>query len=278
MVTRFLKFLQVRVDEEPGAMNVLALQGSKPTPDNAQPRIELVPNMPNEYNDSIVVAWKDEACAGHAIAFLGTVDPGEGYLNHPGGEAHLTFGWHPYKPGNHMGHPALVSADGMNRVWRDPDKNYVVSPGDYVQTGAFGVNVHAGGSTEKVGNWSAGCINICGGWDGTPWVSFMQLVALHFKAHESVGVTVWRASDLVRFAQWQQGTAPADAAPTLSFGTLNTWVKDLQGALASTGFFKGTADGDWGQQTEDAVRAFQAANGLTVDGVAGPATWAKLIG
>lgn len=35
-------------------------------------------------------------------------------------------------------------------------------------------------------------------------------------------------------------------------------------------------DGDFGDDTETAVKAFQAANGLTSDGKAGPKTWSKL--
>lgn len=40
----------------------------------------------------------------------------------------------------------------------------------------------------------------------------------------------------------------------------------------------GKMDGDFGRETDRAVRAFQAANGLEVDGVAGPKTWGKLLG
>lgn len=36
-------------------------------------------------------------------------------------------------------------------------------------------------------------------------------------------------------------------------------------------------DGDFGDDTEDAVRSFQHANGLIVDGVVGPQTWTALV-
>ena len=39
-----------------------------------------------------------------------------------------------------------------------------------------------------------------------------------------------------------------------------------------------SADGSFGAATENAVKAFQKANGLSVDGSCGPKTWAKLLG
>jgi peptidoglycan hydrolase-like protein with peptidoglycan-binding domain len=37
------------------------------------------------------------------------------------------------------------------------------------------------------------------------------------------------------------------------------------------------ADGDFGNYTDSAVRAFQKGKGLTIDGICGPKTWAELI-
>ena len=52
-------------------------------------------------------------------------------------------------------------------------------------------------------------------------------------------------------------------------------VKQIQTALVARGY-KVTTDGKFGAQTEQAIKGFQAKNGLTQDGVVGPATWAKL--
>ena len=57
-------------------------------------------------------------------------------------------------------------------------------------------------------------------------------------------------------------------------------VKTLQAALITYGFSCGTAgaDGDFGNATAAALRKFQTKYGLGVDGIAGNATWSKLLG
>lgn len=64
----------------------------------------------------------------------------------------------------------------------------------------------------------------------------------------------------------------------LSKGDSGASVKDMQEKLIKCGYSCGAAgaDGDFGNDTDKAVRAFQKANGLTVDGKYGPASKAKL--
>ena len=66
--------------------------------------------------------------------------------------------------------------------------------------------------------------------------------------------------------------------PLLKKGASGSDVKRLQEKLKALGYELGTwgADGFFGNDTLSAVRAFQQANGLTVDGIVGTATWSVL--
>lgn len=66
---------------------------------------------------------------------------------------------------------------------------------------------------------------------------------------------------------------------TLRVGSKGTQVKVLQWLLNhTTDYTSGIVDGIFGTKTLAAVRQFQQANGLTVDGVVGKNTWKKLLG
>lgn len=52
--------------------------------------------------------------------------------------------------------------------------------------------------------------------------------------------------------------------------------KQIQIALQRAGFYKGKIDGKIGPQTRQAIREFQKAKGLKVDGVVGKNTWNEL--
>lgn len=76
-----------------------------------------------------------------------------------------------------------------------------------------------------------------------------------------------------------EGVEPMpDTKPTIRRGDKGPYVTLAQTELINRGYDLGKwgADGDFGAQTEKAVKAFQRANGLAEDGIIGPATWAKL--
>ena len=74
------------------------------------------------------------------------------------------------------------------------------------------------------------------------------------------------------------GSGPVVVRPTIRRGSTGIYVTECQEDLIKLGYDLGSygADGKFGAKTEAAVRAFQAAHGLSVDGVVGPATWAAL--
>jgi peptidoglycan hydrolase-like protein with peptidoglycan-binding domain len=75
-------------------------------------------------------------------------------------------------------------------------------------------------------------------------------------------------------------TAPPDPAAdgTLELGEGGQAVLALQQRLVDLGYWLGSADGNYGQLTRQAVMAFQKAEGLGRDGVAGPITQGRLAG
>jgi peptidoglycan hydrolase-like protein with peptidoglycan-binding domain len=53
-------------------------------------------------------------------------------------------------------------------------------------------------------------------------------------------------------------------------------IKQIQTALTNAGYNPGAIDGRMGRQTKEAIRAFQSANNLMVDGKVGKKTWGLL--
>ena len=65
--------------------------------------------------------------------------------------------------------------------------------------------------------------------------------------------------------------------PMVSYGSRGDAVRKLQELLNALGYDCGSVDGIFGSKTKAAVLAFQKANGLAADGIAGPLTWGKLV-
>jgi hypothetical protein len=66
------------------------------------------------------------------------------------------------------------------------------------------------------------------------------------------------------------------STPVLKLHSLGDLVVWAQEHLATAGYTI-PIDGSYGTTTQSAVESFQAAKGLTVDGIVGPATWAALL-
>jgi immune inhibitor A len=82
------------------------------------------------------------------------------------------------------------------------------------------------------------------------------------------------ASMSVEFDVGESEPPPVD--PELRRGDQGADVERLQQALLNLGFDPGPIDGDFQGQTEDAVRAYQKARCLNIDGIVGACTWARI--
>lgn len=66
------------------------------------------------------------------------------------------------------------------------------------------------------------------------------------------------------------------AIKVLRYGDIGKQVIHIQSQLAKTGHHSSGLDGVYGNGTKDSVKSFQRAEGLTVDGIAGPSTRSEL--
>lgn len=92
------------------------------------------------------------------------------------------------------------------------------------------------------------------------------------------GLVLWGALLLLCLGMMGRlaGAAAAGrAVPTVSivsWGTSGALVRETQQRLSELGYYGGPVDGIFGTQTYEAIIAFQEANGLLADGIAGSAT------
>ena len=70
--------------------------------------------------------------------------------------------------------------------------------------------------------------------------------------------------------------ASSEKVSKVSQGKEHPTTKQIQIALKNAGYYRGVVDGNMGKNTRQAVREFQKANNLPVDGKVGKKTWAAL--
>lgn len=71
---------------------------------------------------------------------------------------------------------------------------------------------------------------------------------------------------------WYYERIDAAATGAIVLGSMGGTVRQMQEDLAALGYYRGEITGNFGSITESAVRAFQEANGLAPDGIAGAKT------
>src|SRR6266851_2783601 len=86
---------------------------------------------------------------------------------------------------------------------------------------------------------------------------------------------IWMSGAAPQAATGGQAAGADDAHPILRRGSKGDDVTVLQNRLTGAGF-KVLTDGDFGENTEEAVKAFQTSRDLDADGGVGQATWDAL--
>ena len=116
-----------------------------------------------------------------------------------------------------------------------------------------------------------------GYFDGTVGGNFGTITrsaVMAFQAAASLTADGIVGSDT--WAALYASNAPSAPSTMLKPGDKNDAVKAMQARLVQLGYLTGSADGDFGDNTRAALRAFQTAANLTADGVAGPQTLSAL--
>lgn len=98
-------------------------------------------------------------------------------------------------------------------------------------------------------------------------ISVLKLAILVFLNLLMIGIVAQ-----VRAVNTGEPTTGGELAAISRNGSRGDEVRQIQQKLIEWDYLDGSADGIYGAATEKAVRAFQKRNGLTADGVAGPAT------
>lgn len=174
--------------------------------------------------------------------------------------------------GNYYG----THIDTLSRIWHGDERDYSVTVSDYYSyTGTAKAEVYgsSGGSSAPTGNSDG--IKTVQDWLGVEvdGVYGAQTKAALIKELQAV-LNEQHGSNLAIDGIF--GNQTASAIRNVTKGNTGDLIAVLQGFLICRGYNTGGLDGDFGTQTDKAVRAFQSDNGLYVDGVAGKATFAAL--
>ncbi len=91
-----------------------------------------------------------------------------------------------------------------------------------------------------------------------------------------ISIIILFSAGFFAFKIFYDNTDDIPVVKTVYWGNQGQVVVDIQTKLKNWGYYKGSIDGIFGTETYNAVVYFQKKNGLEVDGVVGPKTFAAL--
>ena len=181
-----------------------------------------------------------------------------------------------YQPTKSTGAGCSYSAGyyrAHNAFYRKPQVGDQVFFGDYGNEGHTGIVVAVSGNiiTTVEGNTSGG-YGVESNGDGV----YLKKYNISTQYIPGFGRPNW---DVVSSNVGKEEASDTVNYPTIKLGSKGPDVKKAQKLLIAKGYSCGVAgaDGDFGAGTYNAVKKFQAANGLEADGIVGANTWAALL-
>ena len=181
-----------------------------------------------------------------------------------------------YQPTKSTGAGCKYSANyykAHNAFYRQPQVGDQAFFGDYGNEGHTGIVVAVSGNiiTTVEGNTSGG-YGVESNGDGV----YIKRYNISTQYIPGFGRPNW---GVVSSNVGNEEVTDAVSYPTIKLGSKGSDVKKAQQLLIAKGYSCGTAgaDGDFGAGTYNAVKKFQAANGLEADGIVGAKTWAALL-
>lgn len=161
---------------------------------------------------------------------------------------------------------------GSNTIWN----KYCVTKGDLVKgKRSDGQPLKPGTAVFKLKN-GTDRYHI-GLWDGE---KVIEAKGTRYGVVATSKLSDWHEWGELMYVNFEVNTMPETNTliiyPTLRKGDKGDLVTMMQDLLSKNGSSL-TVDGIFGSGTATAVRAFQKANGLEVDGICGPKTWAALL-
>jgi hypothetical protein len=134
-------------------------------------------NRGNVADDLITLVRLDSDGLPQVHEYVGTTEPGLfARVINPEGDFRLNPGFYFFKLGVHHGvHPCLVPAcDVLGERAKKGAAFDETDQKTWVSTDTS-IHIHAGiGQVDNVGEWSAGCQVIAGGWQGAGWTEFFK--------------------------------------------------------------------------------------------------------
>lgn len=229
---------------------------------------QKVAYMKNKYGDN----WKKSADAKQDNYYNAAVY-GSKWIDHTVADCSGLFRWAFLQLGSDIAHGSnsiwdrYCSAKGKLSSGKRTDGKELL-PGTAVFTGTdnkkphIGLYVGNGKVIEASGTQAGVCVsNITAG----KWKYWGELKNVSYSPSEAVSTP-------------SSGKDEQKPFPTLRRGSKGSYVSLLQTMLMNKGYNIGACgiDGDFGKDTETAVKQFQRDWGLDVDGVVGEKTWNKL--